>query len=438
MTFGSGRSSDVSTRRAFLGAVGSLAIPLAGCSALPGFSAPLDGDRLAALVDDTDLPTVSHGLGPSVTDEYRRASARRVETLLEPIPEPVDAERVPNGVIRRRIESTRETAREHAEAVADEPTTRDRLERLRLARRSAADAAGIWAAIDGGRTRSDVLDATEAQRASLESFDEERTYLVGSDPIPAVWIHADVTSLLDAAADELAAVSDVDRPAPSLTVGAMAARLEAGRAAFEDASHAYETFVDSLEDAARAALPEAAASLDDCLEGRREALPGPLSADPHEYVDREIEPESTPAAILDIALYEIEDGGRGAPSVAREPARYVRHTARNLVAVEGFERLRSRIETGDSVAIGAVDDVAARRDDAITAIESLLEAGALERWAASTLYERLEHADQSLRDFDGRSTDPNAVRTPVALYCLTAGMARAAPDAVAVVREVLS
>ncbi|ELZ12814.1 hypothetical protein C478_09394 [Natrinema thermotolerans DSM 11552] len=436
MTFGSDRSSIVTSRRALLGTVGSLAVSLAGCSALPGFSASLDGDRLAALVDDTDRPTVSHGLGLSVTDEYRRASARRVEMLLEPIPEPIGTETVPNGVIRRRLESNREDAREHANAAADEPTIGARLERLRLARRSAADAAGIWAAIDEGRTRSEILEATDAQRTSLESFDEERVFLVGSDPIAAVWTHADVASLLDTAADELASVSDVDEPAPSLAVGAMAARLEAGRAAFEDASHVYETLVDSLEDAERAALSEAAASLADRRSDRREVLPDPLSADPHEYVDRDIEPESTSATVLEFALYEIEAAGDDIP--VGEPARYVRDAARNLVAIEGFERLRSRIETGDPIVIETVDDVADRRNDAITAIESLLEAGALERWVASNLCERLERADQLLREATGQSVELNAVRTPVALYCLTAGMARATPDIVAVLREVLS
>lgn len=425
-----------SSRRSTLAALGTVA--LAGCSAIPGWPSRIDGDRLAAIVDETERPPVADPFPLPIADAHFDANRRRVEALLEPIPRSIDADTVPNGEIRDRIESERERAHEHAAQAADEPTPRDRLERLRTARERAANAAGIWAAIDDGRGRDAVSETTDETEAELEAFAENREYVVGEEPIRAGFTHAAVDDLSELAADELDEVAAIEEPVRSLAVGEMTARLEAGRAAFESARHVHETVVDSVSDArTEGGLSDAAAILDDRLDERRDRLPDPLD-EGHEYVDRDIEPDSTPARVLYMVEYDLQtELGRktGNRTAAYDPARTVRDAATALVAIAGFERLRSRIDDGDSIPLSDASDVAAPRTEAIETIESLLadDPRPFEQWVAADLVERLAYPDEQLRSKAGDYFDPESLRYFLSQYYWIAEMAAATPDVADVV-----
>ena len=419
------------TRRAALGTIGTL--PFAGCAAILGGSPELDGDRLAAVVHDPALPTVRREPQLPVTDDYVDAIRQRVDALLEPIPRPVDAETVPNGAIRNRLESRRERARDRAESAADEATNEDLLDRLRAARRDAAAADGIWTAIEEGRTRADAREGVDDLRADLEGFDEDREYRVGDDPIPAVIAYDGVTRLITEAADELDAL-ETDEAVRSLAVGELAAQREVGRAAFEDARHVYSTFVDSLGDreaTETSVIPDAAASLESTYAARRESIPI-LRADVRERVDPDINRDSALGTTLDWMSDIVRDAGRVGLAAEDEPARYVRAAVPALAVIEGFDRALSRIDSGDPDSIEGVDDVADARRDAIAAIESLLadDPRPLERWLAAELVERLERPDDRLSEMAGGDVSPDATAEPLAFYYVYGAAAREAPAVV--------
>ena len=427
---------SASTRRGLLAAIGCLA--LAGCTELWSRSSPsINGDRLAAIVDDTDVPTVDHEYPLPVSDDHVEASVQQVGELIESIPQPIDTETIPNEAVRERIERRRERASEDLEAAPDEPTSRDLLERLRNAHGSGAEAAGIWEAVDDEQTRDDVSESVADLRTARLEFDQEWEYHVGDDPLEAVFTYADTSRLTDEAFEEITAVTDIDEPVESLAVGEMAAHREKGRVALEDAVHVYSRYVDSLEETDTTVIAGAAETLEAELSGEWWMLQPEYDA--HELVDRDIDPDSTSASVLAHVQWDLRGERRGAPSIDFEPARYVQYAHGALLALDGFERVRARIDGGDSIEIDDADDVDAYRIEAIDGIKSLLEEDSrpLERQTAFDLTARFDQPDRSLRSAAGESIDSESVTYPVAQYCWFAGMAEATPEVVDTVYEAL-
>lgn len=187
------------TRRATLAAVGTLAV--AGCTDTePRFWDDPPSLNTTGIARELEAPVPDHPRLVPVSFEPEVAAqfVDRVERLLDPIPDPLSADALPNGAIRDRIRSERRSARATLPR-SDEPLSPLRLaERLATARGHAATAVGTWAAVTTEGDPEAVTDGNRTVGARtgrlLDGLPD-----VAADPIEGAAVYGPIERWLDVA-----------------------------------------------------------------------------------------------------------------------------------------------------------------------------------------------------------------------------------------------
>ncbi|SDR42044.1 transposase [Natronobacterium texcoconense] len=148
------------TRRQLLAGLGAVSgVAVAGCSALPweddGTSSSLvfSQDEAERVLEGADEPTIEWPV-PIRPDESALADAlERVDALVAEVPDPLEPEHVPNGVVRESIVESRNEAATTWDEAADATGVAQyhALHDSRDARESARTAATSWLAVDADR-----------------------------------------------------------------------------------------------------------------------------------------------------------------------------------------------------------------------------------------------------------------------------------------------
>lgn len=434
-----------------------LSVALAGCSDgddrywadPPSFDAT-GVDR----VTERPLPERAWRLPVSV-EPVRAEAAERIAATLATVPEPLDADRLPNGTIRTAITDARRAARRTLEQSASFPTPLARADAAVRARRHAARAAGIWAAVtvsddpwtvvgeprDGPRLVGDALGELPAS---------------GASPDATVVVSAPLERRLQDAREAAALVVERRDGETPLETGESAGKLETAFGTAAAARHVADRYPATVTDPQPAAEP---------LEAAVERLADPLAravdslvttdyerAGPsdlrsvEEYLDRD--PRRTPAvARLERLLDAMRDRllfgpvpRRGEPS--RYPALAIRLTHRSLIETEVIDRLGTRIENGDELFPPEAATVREARGAALDAVRAVGERDAvLDRWTSRRLRDRVAEIDRQIDEATRADTSDDRLTQTVARahaeYVVVRLVARASPDATRVVSEQL-
>jgi hypothetical protein len=353
-------------RRRFLAVTGATA--LAGCNFLSNDEPTyVDGERLREMARE-DAPTVEETLPVRIEESLVAEFVTRAEDLLAETPGTFDAEAIPNGVIRQRLNRHADATRERLEEVSQSESPYRRLSIAGDARSDAREVHGAWRAIDEGLTIEDVGADAPTLRDEAHEFAREWTY-VGEIPVRALRVHAEIEQQVYAAVQ----FTDPERYEPAegtnpLDIGEAAADVERSRVALITARHLLERFQGALDEGAD--LRDRFAAVRRTLETRREeqvaSLPEQDGDDGSAWlVDRDV---GRTAGFL--ALQELYGDAKRlrrysgeylGPTLAQD----IVHRTRSLVYLRAFEHLRERIKGGDDVAVETAEDVVELRDLAV-------------------------------------------------------------------------
>lgn len=423
-------------RRAFLAVVG--AAVAAGCSdgsLAGGTPTPtIGGDALRDVVAGS-LPTVPEPMPVGVERAHVADGAARARSLLDRVPEPLGPDEVPNEAVRRELVDRREHATVSLREAATAPSRFEALAHIARARRTAASVAGAWAASDGTVTTAETAARASPVRERLGAVRERRRY-VGDDPVAGVLVHAAVEARLGEAAGRLA---ELDHPTNypdghALDVGEVASRVEAARAALDDATYLYDR-LDARRDL-RPSFEAAAATVAEALRPRRRTLTAGRS---RELVDRDVDDDTA-------YLLRILHGGATAPfreSAAGGPpflARRVLHLHDQLATLHALEAARARVEDGETFPVRTADDVEGYRSAALAAVRDALDAGPhpqLRRHELATVVDIVASVDEELEHVGG-TVAAGALGEEVVRYVEARLLAEAVPAASRAVGDALA
>jgi len=408
----------------------------AGLAALAGCTSFGDEDSQSVSFPATDLPDVDDDPRPATWATYpvrvprahRRDAQERANDLLERIPTPLAARHVPNGHVRQHLTEAAANARDHLDDAITAPTQRGTLDSLRRARQHAGFAATGWTAIDMDLTVADLAadadDVTDRARRARESM----TY-AGTDPAPAVVVHASREALLHDATEVSRDFSHGDG-VPVLQVAEYGEHLERARAALADANRLGERF--------RAGQPDDAESLATRIQDAREALADvlrseidslPSERDALTLTDADVENTLAYRVLHDLHWRASVEHPARAPS---GPASGLVRGVRQYAVVDGSRRVRDAVESGTRYEITEAADVtepyhavheALRRAPRRSAAPGLARAALVDAAAS------VRHRDRRLADLDGEVYDHD-VTDVVETYAVQTAIARAVPDAV--------
>ncbi|QRV15253.1 hypothetical protein JMJ58_20515 [Haloterrigena salifodinae] len=443
-----------SRRRRFLAglaATGSAA--LAGCSALSwtddGGSSFTAADAADVLADGTELPEIEWPAPVSPASDAVDDGLERVETLLADVPDPLEAETVPNGVVRQSIADRRDEARDYRDEAA-KATGDDRYRALRTTReaRDAARAATTTLAAIEDENEAIVADLREERtetrssvRDRLESIDY-RGADAADELLRAALFYARQESDLRRAADQLGrhqwAIDDDDPTV--IDIGDGAGDVEFAAATKTVWEHLAERFDEETDaptdltpifDATLEASTERVESVtvpdrsdEDWLDG---IVDGELDQHTEQMLWRTVDPVTSARDGLRLA---IEDGTTG---IALYEA------ARFEVLYRAFERVRGRVDDGT---LATPDSTAAIRAERTAAIEAAASAGAwvsepsIGAYVLAETLRSLEWTDDSVRR--AADNDPGVVVslfTEYGNYARIRAQLEALPDAVEAFRE---
>lgn len=438
------------TRRSALAALGSVAI--AGCfgdDAESFWADPpsFDDDGLDATTD-APRPERPDPVPVSVDDERREQVASRVETLLAPIPEPLDAEVLPNGAIRTEIVDARRGARDAVERMRQSPYTLETATAATDAAGRAARAAAVWAHVSADRTAGDLpIDRDEARDAYQRLSDAVPDVAAGT--AEGVAVYAPIEALLRDAPPRAADSGEND----PLDTGEEVARVERRRAEVATSAHLRDRYVETLAEprAIDAALGRALDDLAPVTKTRFEELGGETVRvywrPPHveDYVSRDL-PSGAPGARLLRERLESFPHGWSRPIAWPErevewPAVTLRNTHSALAHVEAFEAIRSRLEGGERLFPDDVAALEAARDDAIDAVATLVDADHhFDRWQAWELVPELASADENVESTDeavATEDDRRTIAESYTTYVWVATFGERVQDATATVEDAL-
>lgn len=422
--------SSLSRRQVLALAVGA---SLAGCNTpIPGTGPKkIAGEKLARVASQ-EAPQVPETLPVPIESSFVATQADTARRLLGEVPGPFDAEEIPNGVIRERLNRQHRIALEHVRTWDEAATP---LERLHQAGEARIDARGVWAtwrAIDADLTTGEVREQAPAVRDDVAALADRWSYL-GNDPVRAVRAHAAIESDLQGARNW----ADLDSPRRDgpFAVGELARNVERARVDVATAGYLFDRFRESLDHAGQVQerLKRARQTLNGRIRERTRTLPDVNpDEDPTVLVDRQVGKTAGVWALAE--LYE--SAQRHGKSLDRNEAKprlaidiLERH--RGLVVISAFERLRARIEGGDDIAIDDAADVAAMREAAVSAVATARQAAAdsgLVREALPGFVRRIRWTDEQLNGRDGPVPVPGVARDANGYVAATA-TCRALPDA---------
>lgn len=368
------------TRREALSVSGAAALAgLAGCGGrlsgrfTGGGPATIDA---AALTDATrgDVPSVPETIPVDVESAFVDDQVAVAQSHLDSVPAPFDAEEIPNGVIRERLNDDYDHALRSMRDVSGAPTPYERLEHATDARTSARGVQAGWRAIESALTAGDLRESISAVDDDVDAFESRRSY-VGADPVRATVVHAELERRVRGARNWSAVRNDdLDRAnGRALELADIAVDVERARADVAVGSYLLDRFRASLDSPVdrRDLLATAHAELRDRVGTRAEPLPAERVDDPSSLVDRDIE---TTTGVLALASLSSDArpviGDARAEDPERRLASRIVAATRALTYLRAFGTLRDRIEGGDDVAIESAADVAELRDDAVAAAEA--------------------------------------------------------------------
>lgn len=432
------------TRRGALALAAGTA--LAGCSLLRDSSAPgpqLDGERLTEITTGA-LPSVSRTVPVSIAAEHLRGHVDRTEALLDSVPSPLNQREIPNGAMREELNDTAEAARTSIDRARGAASPFEALGDLRDARADARAVATGWAYADEGLRRTDLAAESDALTDAIESFRDRWSY-VGDDPVRALLVHRSAEQLVSVAADSADGRSRrsrvASRPENLVTVSEDAAALERGRAALADATHLYDRLREDLsssrdlEDRFLDAVEVLQTSL------RSETTGYSADGSYSEHVDADVEgsPVRYPLEFLysdlvrGASITDYRNRGDLAGAIVSIHREYAR--------VRAFDDLCERVEGGESFAVESAEDVATRRETAVSAVETALAETtrpALSRTELHDVVGLVGRTDDELGPFDeGEQVSVRRVEREVGDYIYAAAVARGTPEASEVVASAL-
>jgi len=423
------------TRRALLGSTAALFGCLAGCGSLgegtDGAEPTVDGAVLNEIAAG-ETPTVRDVAPVGIEPDYVADQVARAESLLDSVPEPLDADDVPDDAVREHITDERAHARRHLDEVAATPPTVGTLETVAHARGRARAAATTWAAVEGRVTDDALFEERLAVRDDLRALQDRWAY-VGDDPAAAVVLHAVIEDRLDEGSSLFAPGGPVD----ALWFGEYGGDVERARAAVDHATYLYDSFVTSLD--RRRSLRDAFAGAADALartaRDRQQSLPT-TPGDPASYLDGTAADTPAGAALVDLGQH----AGYLPDEDPDRHAGYVTSLHWSLTRVSAFHSLRQRVAAGEYTTVSDGDDVRRLRQGAVSAVESAAAASGyhLTRRVLRYSVEEPAHADEEVSEWDADdAVEVGLLERPLGEYVRIRELARAAAGASATVADAL-
>ncbi|MES3161962.1 MAG: hypothetical protein PPP55_10405 [Halorubrum sp.] len=442
------------TRRETLAALGSVGVgTLAGCTREepsfwddpPNFDATDLGDATAEPVPDRAslLPVVLDG---SVVDSF----TDRVTRLLEPIPDPLSRDRLPNGAFRSHIETRRDDARETLDAAAEQTPALTGAETLADARGYAADAVGTWAAVTTGGDPGAVTQPVSRVRRDAEQLADDLPDLA-ADPQEGVVVYGAFQRPLDVAirSDLGPSPSTVASAADPLRTGDVVGTVERVVAQSEAIQHLRDRYVEQLDEPTpvdgelAAAVETLGPMLEDRLLEPHDAEPRYPTDPPRRGAfinDTDLPRDAPSVRLLRRRRNEFYRELRFDPTPTREyipdrTATALRRAYLTLVHLETFEEVGERINGDDEMFPATGEAVSETRSTAMGDLRRLLAAQSpLENWLGNRLRDIVHEGDAELEGSD----DPRAAATAYTDYQWVSIAAAVAPDVTETFHEILA
>lgn len=446
MTDGDSGTPPRTSRRAFLAAAATAGtVALTGCGGFGPFAegeepATIDGAALRDAVSG-DVPSVPESLPVAVERAYVDRRATNVRETLSAVPTPLEAERVPNGLIRTELSEMREEARTALDDAAAASSPVEALASLRRASEEATAASAGWRAVEGAFGFDDLFETASAVRRDVDDFRGRWRY-AGDDPIRAVLTHAAVENRVAAAGRRLSGALETTRYRSEnpISVGEAAGAVGRARASLADGAHVFERFASSLngERSMRPVFRAAGESLTVTLNDRREALPD-ADAEPSSYADAAVEGTAVGHALSELREAVSYGDGIDDERATGQRANVVLSAFWTLVRVRAFDRLRERVDDGDYVTVESAADVRELRAAAVRAIERASATGEHPRLDRHVLQlvEWLDGVESQVARHDEEEVPVRWITRDLARYPIVEAMARETPATSADVADAL-
>lgn len=424
------------SRRGLLGTVGSgLLGATAGCLDLEFLGSDespqrFDADELEPILSQ-DAPDVVRPTPVQPSEAAVEDAFDRFDTLIATVPDPLSADDVPNGTVRREIKRIQEIALRRREELAESTDRFRTLHRSIRARAYAGKAAAAFEAVEGERSREDVEAAREEGQTRLErrraaidhvGDEQQRTLLLvyrleRELAVAEMWLNErsdDTTGAI--AVGELGGSVEQARAAASFAAELdrrHEERLETERS-FADR---FETALDrSLDSIDAADIPDESTDL--------------VDADVSETIGEKVALEGA-IPFVNAAEWTTEAASNGETATALQHALAFERNRR------AYETIRDRIEDGAHRSLETVDDVREVRESALEAAADVSFSPEEPSLAGDFLargYERLGRIDARIRqtiDDDWES----GLSSEYADYVVIGAQVEALPEAVAVLEE---
>lgn len=444
-------SDDRRSRRGFLAGVAAAgSASLAGCSALswiedtgPTFTAADAADVVTDATPEIEWPAPAVPTSGAIDD-----GLERVDALLADVPDPIEAETVPNGVVRQSIGDHRDEARDRREEAAA-ATGDDRYRALRTTREAREDARAARTTLDAidvetGPIVTDLREERDAVRSSVSDRLGSIAYRGadgGDELLRAALFYARRESDLRRAADRLGRNQwTVDDSATVIDIGDGAGALEFGTATTTVWDHLENRHAERTDDAT-----DLTPVFDTTLEASAERVESVDVPDwttddwLEDVVDEDLDQHTE--QVLWRAFDPVSDARDGLNEAIANGNRGIGlyEAVRFESEYRTFERVRDRIDDGTLAVPESIDDIRAERTaalEAATSADGSLTRPSIGTYVLAETLRSLEWTDERVR----RAAD-NDPEVSVSLFAEYGDYARlrarleTLPDAVEAFRE---
>lgn len=344
------------------------------------------------------------------------AFADRVDRLLSPIPEPLTAERLPNGEIRRRIETERAAARQALPAEAESLAPLESAERYATARDHAATAVATWAAVTVEGAPSAVApDLGTVRRRASETL--EALPGPAADPLAGAATYGPIERWYDEARRRTLVGGNAGPAgrANPLRVGEAIGDVERVQSHVESGRYLRDRYAASLADPVAVAGPlrREMNRLGRAVGDRLRDLHGEEVEDLRHspgadaFVDeRAVAPGAPSDSLLSSAAYRSFDDMWFDPVALGDyepdhPATGLTRTALALTRLRALDAVAERVEAGDAMFPDDAAAIGAARTAAVESAASLsAEGNPLARWLMTEFRSLFREPDGALAAAD--------------------------------------
>jgi hypothetical protein len=412
------------TRRGFLAAAGVALF--AGCSEFDALGddsgESVHSHELADVTDDDDAePVLAEAIPVTIERSKLDDETRRVNELLETLPMPFGPESVPNGHVRDRLLDAASDATGRVEEARTAGTRFAALRSLRWAWTNARYASAGWRFAEGDVTQADLEAEHERALGAARELRATHEY-VGTDPVRAALVHANVERNLDRVLDAHTPSRHVEDDT-LLAVAEWGEHAEEATALVADARYLYGQLTVSLPSDAGTVekrLATAADRVAQDLRSRRKDLPPEPTAN-----DRDI------ASRLRYRLRDDAASSAKRVADAAGPASAVLTATEGLTDFLAYDRVRDRIESDEEFGVRDAAGVRTVRSRAVEAIREALAASPrpeLVRPVLADAASRVAFGDAALARYEGEVRLAR-LDDPLGGYYAATARARSAPAA---------